>query len=206
TDGVPSITPVDGNGAATGQATVNEIGLITVANTSESTSGTITVTAPDGLSSVTVGGTTLTAAQLATLGSTPVTINTGEGSLVLTGYNAGTGALSYTYTLTAAQNQPGATESSDTITLSVVDAGGATSSGTLTVQIVDSTPTAVADTASITEDAAPNTVSGNVYSNDNLGADTRATPVTAASPTLTYGSLVLNSDGSYTYTLNNANP
>ncbi|MBL8404449.1 MAG: VCBS domain-containing protein, partial [Dechloromonas sp.] len=100
----------------------------------------------------------------------------------------------------------GATESSDTITLSVVDAGGATSSGTLTVQIVDSTPTAVADTASITEDAAPNTVSGNVYSNDNLGADTRATPVTAASPTLTYGSLILNSDGSYTYTLNNANP
>ncbi|MCG2579047.1 VCBS domain-containing protein [Dechloromonas sp. XY25] len=205
TDGAPSITPLDGNAGATGQATVNELGLISVANTSETTTGTITISAPEGLTSATIGGTTLTAAQLAALGGTPVTINTGEGSLVLTGYNAGTGALSYTYTLVAAQSQPGATESVDTIALSVLDAGGATSSGTLTVQIVDSTPTAVADSASVTEDTALVT-SGNVLTNDSIGADVRANPVTAASPTLTYGSLVLNTDGSYTYTLNNANP
>jgi hypothetical protein len=44
-----------------------------------------------------------------------VTINTGEGSLVLTGYNAGTGALSYTYTLLAAQNQPAQRKVSTTL-------------------------------------------------------------------------------------------
>ncbi|HPW28393.1 MAG TPA: retention module-containing protein, partial [Rhodoferax sp.] len=64
TDGPPSIVPVDGNGSAVGQATVNELGLLTVGNTSETTTGTITVTAPDGLASVVVGGTTVTAAQL----------------------------------------------------------------------------------------------------------------------------------------------
>jgi len=206
TDGVPTIVPVDGNAGVVGQATVQEVGLLTLGNTSETTSGTIAVSAPDGLVSVTVGGTTLTAAQLAALGSTPTTINTGEGSLVLTGYNAGTGALSYTYTLLAAQNQPGATESLDNIALSVLDAGGATSNGTLSIQIVDSTPTAVNDSASVTEDGAL-TASGNVFvANDSIGADVRATPVTPASVTLSYGSLVLNADGSYTYTLNNANP
>ncbi len=65
---------------------------------------------------------------------------------------------------------------------------------------------AVNDSASITEDAAPNTVSGTVLSNDTVGADSNATPISAYSGNLTYGSLVLNSDGTYSYTLNNANP
>ncbi|QTN26888.1 hypothetical protein HZ993_16450 [Rhodoferax sp. AJA081-3] len=208
-DGVPTIVPVDGNGAATGQASVNELGLLTVGNTSETTTGSITVTAPNGLASVVVGGTTVTAAQLAGLGGTPVVINTGEGTLTLSGFNAGTGALSYSYTLNAAQNQPGATESSDTIALTVNDLAGGSNTGNLVVQIVDSTPVAVADSASITEDAAPNTVSGSVLTGtgaDTVGADANATPVTAATVALTYGSLVLNSNGTYTYTLNNANP
>ena len=58
TDGVPSIVPVDGNGGATGQATVNEQGLTSGGDTSETTTGTITVSAPDGLSSVVIGGVT----------------------------------------------------------------------------------------------------------------------------------------------------
>mgnify|MGYP002142527196 CR=1 FL=1 len=144
TDGTPTIVPVDGNAGATGQATVNEIGLLTVPNTSETTTGTITITAPDGLANIVVGGTTVTTAQLAALGTTPIVINTGEGNLTLTGYNAGTGVLSYSYTLSAAQSQPGATESSDTIALTVNDLGGGTSSGNLVVQIIDSTPVAVA--------------------------------------------------------------
>ena len=206
TDGVPGIVPVDGNAGSTGQASAHEDGLLTVGNTTEATTGVITVSAPDGLTSVTVGGTTLTVAQLAALSGSPVTINTGVGSLVLTGYNAGTGALSYSYTLLAAQNQAGATESVDSIALSVLDAGGVSSSGALSIQIVDSAPMAVNDAASVTEDTAL-TATGNVFSaNDSVGADVRANPVTAVSPTLTYGSLVLNSDGSYVYTLNNAHP
>ena len=208
-DGVPTIVPVDGNGAATGDASVNELGLLSVGNTSETTTGSITVTAPNGLASVVVGGTTVTLAQLGTLGTTPVVINTGEGTLTLNGFNAGTGALSYSYTLNAAQSQPGATDSIDTITLTVNDLAGGSNTGNLVVQIVDSTPVAVNDSASITEDAAPNTVSGSVLSGtgaDTVGADANATPVTPATVALTYGSLVLNSNGTYTYTLNNANP
>ena len=207
TDGVPTIVPVDGNGAATGQATVNEVGLLSAGNTSETTTGVVTVTAPDGLASVVVGGTTVTATQLAALGTTPVVVNTGEGTLTLTGFNAGTGALSYSYTLNAAQNQPGATQSIDAITLTVNDLGGGTSSGNLVVQIIDHTPAAVSDSAAISEDAAPNSVSGTVLTNDSVGADANATPVTATAGTisLVYGTLNLLSDGTYTYVLNNAN-
>jgi VCBS repeat-containing protein len=54
----------------------------------------------------------------------------------------------------------------------------------------------------------PNDVSGNVFSNDAIGADVTATPVTptVGAVTLTYGSLILNANGSYTYTLNNGLP
>ena len=119
--------------------------------TTETTSGTINVGSPDGLTSVKVGGVTLTVAQLQALSvGSPQVIDTGEGTLTLTGFS-GTGSaplggdISYTYTLKAALNQPGASESSDLIALEVTDRGGITTTGTLTVQIVDDTPTANAD-------------------------------------------------------------
>ncbi|MDP3839279.1 MAG: VCBS domain-containing protein, partial [Methylococcales bacterium] len=239
TDGAPVITPVDGNGAATGQAEVYEKGLVTVADTSETTTGTLTISAPDGMASVTIGGTTFTVAQLATfnVGSPSAGINTGEGTLIVTGFTVTTGTasaptagtLSYSYTLNATQAHTGGaavTESVDSIALIVTDATTAanTSTGTLTVRIVDDTPTANADVNSIAEDTA--TKSGNVFSGsspdvaDRLGADVTATPVTgiAAGTQATtsgnvgsavagsYGSLTLNADGSYTYTLDNTNP
>jgi VCBS repeat-containing protein len=233
TDGTPGIVPVDGNGAATGQAEVREAGLVDGAggpDTSERTSGSITVSAADGLQSVTVGGTTLTPTQLSALGTTPVSIDTGEGTLVLTGFTASAtvggvptgGTLSYTYTLKAPLSQPGASESTDAIALQVVDAAGVTSTGTLTVRIVDDVPQAQPDTNSVTEDAAQDTATGNVVGAgagiDRLGADGAAAggPVTAVRfgattgtvgtvLTTAYGQIVLNADGSYTYTLDNGN-
>ncbi|WP_036303728.1 VCBS domain-containing protein [Methylotenera sp. L2L1] len=86
------------------------------------------------------------------------------------------------------------------------DLGATSPINNLDIVITDSSPVAVNDSASITEDAAPNTVSGTVLSNDTVGADSNATPISAYSGNLTYGSLVLNSDGTYSYTLNNANP
>ncbi|WP_341304952.1 retention module-containing protein [Pseudomonas sp. TMP25] len=209
TDGPPTIVPVDGNAAATGQATVNEIGLLTAGNTSETTTGTITVTAADGLASVVIGGTTFTAANLADaafLAANP--IDTGEGTLTLTGFNAGTGALSYSYTLKAAIDQQAATESTDAIDLVVNDLAGGNSTGTLTVQIIDGTPVAVNDVNAITEDTV--SVTGNVLTGagaDTVGADTNANPVTAGVLVSTngYGTLTLNSNGSYSYALNNSN-
>ncbi|HQU80671.1 MAG TPA: retention module-containing protein, partial [Azonexus sp.] len=230
TDGGPSIVPVDGNASATGQASVLEGGLTSLGDPSESTMGTINVGSPDGLTSVKIGGITLSVAQLQALSAgSPQVIDTGEGTLTLTGFS-GTGSaplsgvISYTYTLKAALNQPGATESSDLIALEVTDRGGITTSGTLTVQIVDDTPTARADSNSVVEGttSADSTVAGNVFSGsapdaaDRLGADTRANPVTAVSfggtPqsvgsefATTYGHLTLNADGSYSYRLDNTN-
>ncbi len=75
-------------------------------------------------------------------------------------------------------------------------------------------PEAIDDTNSVTEDATPNTATGNVTANDtdfNPG-DTLtvidvngSTANVGATVTLAYGTLVLDSDGTYTYTLDNSN-
>jgi VCBS repeat-containing protein len=233
TDGAPSIAPVDGNGLATGQATVHESGLADQ-DGSQVTSGTIDLTADDGLASITVGGTTLTTAQLATLsGGAPVTIHTPDGTLVLTGFQPTTavggvptaGTLSYTYTLDHAVSQPGGTESPDNIALTITDAGGGTAEGTLVVDVVDDAPTAHADHTDANEDGSP--VTGNVVGGgaagdvpDRVGADATTTPVSGVAAGTVggtvsgnvgsavagqYGALTLNADGSYSYAVDNAN-
>jgi VCBS repeat-containing protein len=234
TDGGPAITPVDGNGGATGEAEVHEHGLTDPSDTSETTTGSIAITAPDGLTSITVDGTTVSLAELNDLSTTPVVIDTGEGTLTLTGFTPGTivggvpieGTLIYSYVLKAPQDQPNATDSTDPIALTVTDAGGGTSNGTLTVRIVDDAPLATNDQAEITEDPASNTVTGNVVANggpgdvtDYLGAD--GAPSSGAVIGVSfggvdhqvgqgfetaYGRLTLNPDGSYSYVLDNSNP
>ncbi|RMF46542.1 MAG: hypothetical protein D6755_06475, partial [Anaerolineae bacterium] len=170
------------------------------------TAGSFTIDAPAGLDSIDVGGTHLTAAQLNNLATTPVTITTSDGTLVLTGYDSATGTVSYTYDPNVLTHS-GGNPITDSIAITVNAADGQSATDTLDIAITDSTPTAVADTASITEDASPNTVSGDVLTNDALGADGAPAggPVTAATVNLPYGTLVLNSDGSYTYTLDNSN-
>lgn len=215
TDGAPSITPVDGNGAATGEATVLEHGLTSVSDTTETTTGTINVSAPDGMTSVTIGGVTFTVAQLNsfTSASPSAAIDTGEGILRVTGFTSSgdpaaptAGTLTYTYTLKAPLDQPGATESSDAIALTIADTNAVTANGILTVQIIDDTPTAADDNTSVLKQTG--SVTGNVYGNDAIGADGAATggPVTPQTSTGSYGSLALNADGSYTYTVDQTNP
>ncbi|MEI8168453.1 MAG: Ig-like domain-containing protein, partial [Rhodoferax sp.] len=233
TDGAPTITPVDGNAGATGQATVTEAGLTDVGNTTESTTGTVSIAALDGLTSITVGGTTVTRAQLGSLGGTPVVIDTGEGTLTLTGYGSSTnvggittaGTLDYSYTLKANLSQSGVTATSDTIALSILDEGAATTNTNLVVQIVDDTPTANADANTVAEGVttAATTTTGNVFAAgstndvaDRIGADSTVTPVTGisfggnaktvgTSFNSTYGSLTLDANGGYTYSVNNTN-
>ncbi|MBB4574637.1 VCBS domain-containing protein [Rhizobium lentis] len=235
TDGGPTILPVDGNGGLAGEAEVHERGLTSSSDSTEKTTGTINLTAPDGLASVTVGGQAVTLAELQGLGSTPITIDTGEGTLTLIGFTVTAtngsipigGTIQYSYELKAAQDQPSATESLDAIALAITDEGGTTANGTLTVRIVDDAPTGRNDTAEITEDAASATVSGNVVTGagpqdvaDDFGADgppASGNVVTAVSFGGTghpvglsfataYGSLTLNADGSYIYQLDNTNP
>ncbi len=73
------------------------------------------------------------------------------------------------------------------------------------MQIVDDVPAAANDAGGVTEDGAL-VASGNVLDNDVSGADTPKTFVSwddaASSP---YGTVALNANGSYTFTLDNTN-
>ncbi|WP_374337430.1 retention module-containing protein, partial [Leeia sp.] len=184
---------------------------MTLSESAAATAGSFTISAQAGIGSITVGGTVLTLAQLNNLGSSSVSINTGEGTLVLTGYNAGTGVVSYSYDPNV-QTHSGGTPIVDHISIKVTDANGVSSTDSLDIGITDDAPVAKNDNASITEDASPNTVNGNVLLNNGNGADQGgadgliSNPVSlVGSGTGSYGTLVLNSDGTYTYTLDNSN-
>ncbi|KAG9568266.1 hypothetical protein KCV01_g19919, partial [Aureobasidium melanogenum] len=204
TDGAPAITPHDGNGPGEGRdtaghTTVWESGLTPdgPAGQPRTATDTIAISAPDGLASVTIGGVTLTPAQLDALGKgSPVTVVTGQGTLTLTGFTPTAsvggvvveGTLTYTYTLGGAVSQPGADHTLDTIALSVDDVGGGHATGTLVVDIVNDRPLAHDDAAGIDRDAAQGSTSGNVFTGtganhdgaDRIGADGpgRSGPVT----------------------------
>ena len=118
----------------------------------------------------------------------------------------------FTYTLDNAdpavqQLAPGQTLT-ETYDYTVVDVDGDAATATITITITgtDDAPTAVADTATIAEDAA--SITGNVLDNDTPGDGTSAHQQLSldGSATGTYGTLSLTADGAFTYTLDNANP
>lgn len=114
---------------------------------SDTTSGTITINAPDTIDTLQIGSTTLTLAQLNGLStSTPVTIQDGtRGELVLTHFDVGSGHLDYTYNLLDNDLVSGdSTTASFSIT--VKDLDGSEGDATLSIKIVDDAPTANCDT------------------------------------------------------------
>ncbi|RWG68564.1 type I secretion C-terminal target domain-containing protein, partial [Mesorhizobium sp.] len=227
-DSTPSIGTI-------GEASVNEAGLPphgglpagsgeiadgdsgNNSNTSETTSGTIGFTSPDGVAQVTLGGHVLTSAAQ--------TFTDATGSLTASySFDAatGTGTINYSYTLNTNTSGDGTSVS---FAVGVTDSDGdAAPPGTLVINIIDDAPTAVADT-----DAVPSgshaSIDGNVitgagsdgnatgadiqgadgasvtsaYGKDGAGS---AQTVTGAGVSIVgeYGTLVLHSDGSYTYT------
>ncbi|MBB3808176.1 cadherin-like domain-containing protein [Pseudochelatococcus contaminans] len=239
-DGLPGITPADVNGPdANGHATVEERGLpdgSDPASGTDVTGGTIDITAPNGISGISVGGRDISPAELAALGTQPIVITTPSGTLTLTGFTptggpAGSptsGTLTYTYQLDGSVSRPaGGGEVTDPISLTVTDTFNGSSDGTLTIRIVDDGPLAQNDSAAIDKGAASNAITGNVTPNDVAGADgfgpggavtgigfdhdgDPSTPALPRNPgesfATAYGTLVLNADGSYVYTLDKANP
>ncbi len=167
----------------------------------ETATGYFTVTADDGLASVTIGGTTFTLAELesATEASPLTTVSTTYGEITVTGYDSATGRVSYSYILTT-----NALVTTDTIAVSALDSLSGSDSANLIITIADDGPAADNDACDmINQDGKPNnTASGNVLTNDDFGADgPAATTVTnAGTHTLTYGTLVIDADGNYTYT------
>lgn len=189
----PLISAVDGNGAANGHNTVHERGLTSEADTSESVTGDITVTASGGIDSVKIGGVEISIADLNQAASTPIEITTTHGKLIITGFTPGqgepasaprSGLIHYHYAVSAAvDNDSGAPgvsagDALDTIALEVNDRLWPTpSTGSLLIHIVDDVPVAKDDAASLvrgqadTSSGLRNQVSGNVYDNDRIGAD-----------------------------------
>ncbi len=103
----------------------------------------------------------------------------------------------------------------DVFTYTVSDGLGHTATATLTITVTGTNdlPVAEADVNAAPEDTGPNPVSGNVLANDkdvdngdqltvstvNESADNVGTPIEG-----TYGTLQLNANGSYSYTLDNS--
>lgn len=218
---------------------VHESGLRspTDSNTAETVTGEIEISTPAGLTAVTVINrdgeeVVISLAELVNARNSPIEIDTHDGKLTITGFTAGLGSaiaplagtVEYSYTLRDAVDKSG--PSQDVIELTAHDQVGAKVSGTLTITIIDDKPDAVGDTDEVRR-SSPVT-SGNVFSNDTIGADgppSPNSPVTGVIKGLPevaglpvtggiggsgipgeYGTLVLQPDGSYTYTLDLENP
>jgi len=215
---------------AASPATVDESSLAG-GGSGRTATGTVDISEPDGLASITLNGTTLSAGQLGQLGSQPVSIRTPAGTLVITGFTQTgsiggvptSGTLSYVYTLDQVENQRGQVVSIDDISFVATDRSGATTRGDIAIRIVNDVPTAVDDDATVLQDSGQTSGSGNVFTGgqgrdraDRIGADGPAAggPVTAVASQNTgaagavgtgsrgqYGTLTLHADGSYTYVL-----
>ena len=212
-----SPTTIDLPDAGEAGTRVDEAGLPTgsdAASTRETTSGAIAYTAPDGPATVTIDGVAVTSVGQTFTGS--------FGTLTIS--SIANGSVGYTYTLTT--NTSGDATFED-FAIVITDQDGDTRTGSLVIDITDDVPTARADTDSVTEDG-PVVADGNVITGANVtdtnstdgvadtqGADSASVTAISFGATAglvgaalagTYGTLTMNANGSYSYTLNNADP
>ncbi|MBF8757854.1 retention module-containing protein, partial [Pseudomonas guariconensis] len=165
--------------------------------------GTFTVSAPDGVFNLNVGGINVVTGGVVTGIGQSVTTALGN-VLTITGYDPVTGTVSYSYTLVTAG---GTHAQGEQLAVHVSDSNGSVASGTLDVHIIDDAPQAVDDSNPTVATEQQTTLTGNVLTNDVQGADrVPSGPITAGTFVGTYGTLVLAADGSYTYTLNTDDP
>jgi len=126
-----------------GDVLVDEDDLASGTDGSGSTTaeGTFTISAPDGVGSLTIGGVAVIADGV----FTPVQVPTAQGTLSITGYDAGTGVVTYTYalsdnTLAHGPSDNGQNSVFEDFAVVLVDTDGDTAQATLSVQIVDDVP------------------------------------------------------------------
>ncbi|RWC12487.1 MAG: hypothetical protein EOS53_25840, partial [Mesorhizobium sp.] len=191
-------------------------------NSETSSTGTITIDAPDGIGSIVINGVTVTGVGQQIQGQ--------FGYITIVSFNPVTGAIEYNYTVTESVTHPDHTngyDPNDTVpdnfSITVTDSDGDTASTTFAVAIIDDVPTAVADTDAVAAGSfapvAGNVMDGSGSDGNAAGADTKgaddATVVgVAAGNTNTdvdnaatlntpiqgeYGKLTLHADGSYTF-------
>src|SRR5690554_2802057 len=217
TDGEPAVTIADNNGAEEGDHSLAE-------DATNPMSGTFSVSAPDGLKGVTVNGETLSVSDLEALNTTPRSITGSEGTLTLTGYDASTGEIRYEYQQSGSAKDHSAGDDSviDSFVITVTDNADVESDPeSLDILITDTAPVANADTGTVDEDGSA--LVGNVLTTTNASAGDVADTLGADSVTVTgvvvghntaehtgnvgtglpgnYGTLTLNDDGTYSYSV-----
>ncbi len=217
----------DAPGAVDDTATATEAGGISNGTAGSNATGNVLSndTDIDSGDTTTVAGVVAGTAANAT-GSVGANLNGSYGTINL----AANGA--YTYTI---DNNNAAVQAlrltsntlTELFTYTMTDAGGLSSTATLTITIqgANDNPVAVANTAIATEAGGINNniagynPTGNVLSNDSdvdaadtktvigvaAGSQSVASGSVGASVAGTYGSIVINSDGTYTFTLDNNN-
>ena len=194
--------------------------------------GSFTVSTPDGLGNVTIGGTQVVTGGVFTAG----TATSPLGTVNITGFTPIIGAdgsviggtFTYNYVLsdnTLTHTIQGEDFVGDSFPVVVTDSDGSSANASLDVRIIDDVPTAQNDADSVTEDSGngdnPAVADGNVLTGlgggdanatdgvaDTQGADGAAVTAVAGGAlgepfAGAYGMLTLNSDGSYRYVLNN---
>ncbi|NLV98123.1 MAG: cadherin-like domain-containing protein, partial [Desulfovibrionales bacterium] len=196
-----------------------------VAEDSTITDKTFKLTNTKGLDSMKVGDTTFTLAELENASpSNPLTVVTTEGVLTIIGYenNATThvGTVTYAYDPEGtSKDHTGGVEVKDTISLVAGYDNDGSVSGKLVINITDTAPEAKDDARILERD--DDLITGNVYEGGQPGdvadikggdlatvthigtssANEVVDPVNGKEVTGTYGKLVINADGSYTYDL-----
>ncbi|MBF4211322.1 hypothetical protein EI533_26970, partial [Pseudomonas donghuensis] len=138
---------LDGLNVNGGELTVYESNLSdgsSPSNAALTQSGSFTVTALDGVQTLTVGGITVVSGGVAS--GFPQSATTALGNtLTITGYNPATGVVTYSYTLLDNENHPtanGANSLSETFTVTATDTDGSSATGSIDVNIVDDLPSA----------------------------------------------------------------
>ncbi|OUO51920.1 hypothetical protein B5F76_08750, partial [Desulfovibrio sp. An276] len=228
---IPVIPNPDNPGDNTRPGTSNSILTVSEADlgseTCPSASGSMQITAPDGVGSIVIDDVTVFENGSPVLeNGEPVRIPTDEGFLTAV-YNPATGSLDYTYTLTDStqeHSQAGPDEIAHNLDVTVIDTDGDSASSTISIIIGDDIYTANNDSITVTEGENLQ-VSGNVvtdeFGRDDPGADglgrvewntetveggytltqTDGGSYTVSLDGETVGTLTLNDQGGYTFAL-----
>jgi VCBS repeat-containing protein len=167
--------------------------------------GAFKISAPDGVDDLTVGGHAVITNGV--FAATSFTTEMGN-TLSITGYNAATGEVSYSYTLNdneAHANAAGENDRFEDFAVVLTDRDGDSDTDTLSVRIVDDVPAATPDgnLATLSEkpvDVNIGTVSG-LLGNDNFGADGAGSPNVSIGTGDKGGTVTING-GNLLYTSN----
>ncbi|SDS52137.1 retention module-containing protein [Pseudomonas oryzae] len=141
---------IDGLGVVGGEVRLDEDDLPNGTDRSDplTQNGSFTITALDGIATVSIAGITLTYAELANASTYPLVIDTPAGELVINGYS-GTetgGTVSYTYTLQApVDHAPGSDLAGESFPVVVTDTDGSSASASLDIVIADDVPLVFAE-------------------------------------------------------------